>query len=301
MPSFRRRVTRLAFSTVSRVSPKLAGGLAFRLFCRTPPKQPRAAKAKEAYESGRVLLARAGAQPIAVRGPNGIVQVHRLPGSGAEKRRVLVLHGWGSRSEYLARLAIEINSSGAEVVMVDLPGHGGSAGRMLHLRLAVEAIADVDRELGPFDAAVAHSFGGATLMVAAGGVFPGVPKLKLRRLALVGAPTEIETLFAQVTRELRLTPAAGADLVRRAEVIAGVPLKALDAIPIARELDIPLLVVHAEDDKEVSAKHARRYEGTSPHLRFHWANGFGHRRIVSAPSVVAHVSSFLLEEETLAA
>lgn len=303
MPSFRRRVTRLAFSSLSKVSPATAGSLALTLFCRTPPKTPRGGKAREAFDGGRRLLAQAGVEsrPLVFSITGQTVMTHRLAPRGPDGKRVLVLHGWGSRSEYLARMALEIQATGAEVIMMDLPGHGGSSGRHLHLRSAAEAIAAVSRTYGPFDGAVAHSFGGASLMVAVGGVFPCVPRLEVGRIALVGAPTEIESRFAWISRELGLTPAASADLVRRAEGIGGVSLAALDTIPIARGLRVPILVVHAEDDKEVDVQHARRYEGATPTLRFHWANGFGHRRIVSAPSVVAHVASFLVDAEPLAA
>ncbi|SMC80734.1 alpha/beta fold hydrolase [Rhizobium sp. RU36D] len=303
MPSFRRRVTRLAFSTLSKVSPVTAGRLALALFCRTPPKSAKAGKARTALDTGRKLLAQAGvsSHPLAFSLTGQSVMTHRLAGASPSAKRVLVLHGWGSRSEYLARMALEIHATGAEVVMMDLPGHGGSSGRHLHLRSAAEAIAAVNRTYGPFDGAVAHSFGGASLMVAVGGVFPCVPRFDVGRIVLVGAPTEIESRFAWVSRELGLNSAASADLIRRAEGIGGVSLAALDTIPIARSLRVPILVVHAEDDKEVDVQHARRYEGATPTLRFHWANGFGHRRIVSAPSVVAHVASFLVDVEPRAA
>ena len=73
-------------------------------------------------------------------------------------------------------------------------------------------------------------------------------------------------------------------------------VEALDGVTIARRLGRPLLVVHAEDDKEVGADQARRYLGVADHIRHHWANGQGHRRIVSAPGVIDAVCDFLLRD-----
>ena len=51
---------------------------------------------------------------------------------------------------------------------------------------------------------------------------------------------------------------------------------------------LPILVIHAEDDKEVAFSNAEALaRGWGPHVRLMRANGSGHRRIVSAPEVTA--------------
>ena len=75
--------------------------------------------------------------------------------------------------------------------------------------------------------------------------------------------------------------------------LVGAQVEDLDGVSVARRIDRPLLVVHAEDDKEVNVGHAQRYIGVSPHVQHLWANGHGHRRIASAPEVIAAVASFL--------
>jgi pimeloyl-ACP methyl ester carboxylesterase len=57
-----------------------------------------------------------------------------------------------------------------------------------------------------------------------------------------------------------------------------------------------MLVLHAEDDKEVPALHARRYAASGPNVTLEWANGFGHRRIVSAEPVIDRIVQFLAED-----
>lgn len=293
MPSFLLQVTRLGFGGLGAVAPRLAESLAFRLFCRTPSRRPAGGKARQTFAEGEARLG--GAERIAIETKRGGVMAYRLEAAPAA-RRVLVVHGWGSRAEYLSALADGLNSAGLEVVLLDLPGHGRSYGRSLDMRKAAEAIAATEARLGPFDAAVGHSFGGAALMTAAGGIFPGIGHIAAPKLAVIGAPSEIIEVLRDFSSMLRLSPVVQHRLAGRAERTVGIPLKDFDTVGIARRLSRSMLVVHAEDDKEVGAHHARRYEGLGDHVRLHWANGYGHRRIVSAPEVIEAVAGFVLDE-----
>ncbi|MBR0555242.1 alpha/beta fold hydrolase [Ciceribacter sp. L1K23] len=288
MPPFLLKVTRLGVGGLGAVAPDLAGRLAWRLFRRTPSRRPAGEKARKAFDEGVRTLA--SAQRVAVPTGSGAVMTYRL--SCHDAPRVLIIHGWGSRAEYLAGLASGLRASGLDVTVLDLPGHGRSYGRALDMRLAAEAIAAVEKTLGPFDAAVGHSFGGASLLVAAGGIFPGIEAVRAPRLAVLGAPSQIEFIFEDFFAMVGLPPKAQRRLFGHAERRVGTTLEAFDTVTIARRLGRPLLVIHAEDDKEVHPRHARRYEGLGEHVRLEWANGHGHRRIVSAPEVIAAVAAF---------
>ena len=41
---------------------------------------------------------------------------------------------------------------------------------------------------------------------------------------------------------------------------------------------------------------ARRYAAAGPNVTLEWANGFGHRRIVSAEPVIDRIVAFLAED-----
>ncbi|WP_369523799.1 alpha/beta fold hydrolase [Sinorhizobium meliloti] len=114
---------------------------------------------------------------------------------GGRGPRVLVAHGWGSRSDYLATLIDGLLSSGAEVVALDLPGHGASPGRTLTMPQAVRAIDAAWRHFDGFDVGIGHSFGGASLACAAGAVLCDVPARVPGKLVLIGAPSEMTWLF----------------------------------------------------------------------------------------------------------
>ncbi|MGO7182056.1 alpha/beta hydrolase [Rhizobium brockwellii] len=293
MANFALDVTRLGFSALQAVSPDLAGRAAFQLFCRTPSPRPSGAKAKAAHAAGAALLA--SAERFTLRLGGGLqAHAYRLNGGARGKRkRYLVTHGWGSSAAYMAELVSMLSATGAEVVALDFPGHGRSGGRFLHMGLAVETIAAAQTRFGAFDAVIGHSFGGAALMVSAVGLLPGVASVTAERLALIGAPSEMAWLFTDFGRMVGLRPAAQAALENEVHRITGRRLEDFDVGGAAGGIGRPVLVIHAEDDKEVSPLHARRYGAAGESVRLLWANGFGHRRIIGAEAVLAAIAAFL--------
>ncbi len=250
MPSFPLKVTRLAFTQLEKVSPALTGRIAFELFCRTPSRRPKGAKAKQVFTAGRMRLGQASTVRLALT--RGMAAAHHLSstGGGAEARRFLVVHGWGSRAEYLSELATGLCQTGADVVVLDLPGHGASSGRRLDLKLAAEAIVAAERHFGRFDGVVGHSFGGAAVMMAAGRVFPDLAPLTAQRLVLIGSPSSMGEVFSGFASMVGLGRSSVGAMRHRAIQLVGAQVEDLDGVAVARRIDRPLLVVHAEDDKE---------------------------------------------------
>lgn len=295
MPSFALQVIRFGLLTVGTVSPRYAGRLAFRIFSTTPSRRPQGERARTVFATGTKRLQ--AAEPIAIDMPGcrKVMAYRFAPAEDGGKGRYLVAHGWGSESAYMAEMSAGIAAAGAEVISLDFPGHGGSSGRVLNMRLAVEAIAAAERRFGAFDAAIGHSFGGASLIIAATGLLPGIKPLSAGKLALIGSPSEMSWLFADFGKMMRLGSRVQSALEHEIEKVTGRGLYDFDAAGLGENFARPMLVVHAEDDKEVSAEHARRYAMAGPNVTLHWANGQGHRRIVSAPEVIERIVNFLDE------
>jgi pimeloyl-ACP methyl ester carboxylesterase len=296
MANFALEVTRLGFSLLQAVSPTLAGKAAFMMFCRTPPAKPKGEKAIAAHAAGAAKLA--GAERFLLRlGGGRRAHAYRLNGGAIGRRkRYLMTHGWGSSSSYMADLIAMLAGTGAEVIALDFPGHGRAGGRFLHMGLAVKAIAAAQARFGAFDAVIGHSFGGAALMVSATRVLGNVEPIGGDRIVLIGSPSAMRWLFVDFGRAIGLKPQAQAVLEGEVERVTGRRLDDVDAGTAAGTLHRPVLVVHAEDDKEVSALHARRYANAGANVRLFWANGFGHRRIVSAEPVLKTIAGFLAED-----
>ncbi|APG91373.1 alpha/beta fold hydrolase [Sinorhizobium americanum] len=296
MASFATKVIRLSLKAVSAVSPGAAGELAFRIFCLTPNRMPKNGKERALLGAAAPLMQQSRKVTLSFAGGWVFVRHFQRRGSGRGPR-VLLTHGWGSRSDYLAALIDGLLAAGAEVVALDWPGHGGSPGRSLTMPQAVRAIDAAWRHFDGFDVCIGHSFGGASLACAAGGVVCDLPARVPAKLVLIGAPSEMAWLFKGFGKMMALVPAAQAAFEGMVKRLSGRRVEDFDAAGVMAAHKKPVLVVHAEDDKEVSADHARRYAASGPHVELHWANGLGHRRIVSAPPVIEKIVAFLGERQ----
>ncbi len=293
MASFGLKVIRFGFAAAGRMAPAIGARLAYRLFCLTDSRKPKGEKQRQAHAAGRAILA--SARQVRLSLAAGSVMTHHVAAVDRTAPRVLVVHGWGSQAAYLARMAAGLSAAGLDVVVLDLPGHGLSSGRTLDIRRAVESILAASRQYGGFDAIIGHSFGGAASLTAVSGLLACYPKVKTGKLVLIGAPSRLDFIFEGFARMAGLSAAMLRRLEDEAERSIGAHPTAFDGVILAPKADIPVLVIHAEDDKEVSADHARRYEGLSDKIELVWANGLGHRRIVSDDGVISLVATWVRE------
>ena len=296
MASFPLTVIRSAFRLTDHLAPRFAGRLAFELFCRTP--HPDKVSDKEARALAQAAPFMAEARLHRLTTPTGCIAAYDFrPPAGTERRRtVLVIHGWRSRTDHMVAVIDALRREGARVIAIDLPGHGKSSGRRLNMANAVEAAGMAAEWFGPFDAVVGHSFGGAVAVNAVVGSIQGVPPLPAERLVLISAPNSMPTFFAEFGRMLELGPRSQTVLVNHVETLTGRPLEDFVGSLQLAECEVPTLVIHAPEDKEVPAANAWAYEKAGPHIRLVWAPGLGHRRILAAPGVIAELTNFVAGE-----
>ncbi len=292
MPSLSIKVTGRLVNLAGLVSPALAGRLAFDLFCSTRPAEPSTAKERQLFASGRQSMSQARLVRLIIVG--GEVACWHFPPIGQPSGQTfLVVHGWGSRTDYLHGLITSLRQTGAEVIGLDLPGHGKSGGRKLNIALAVDAIDAANRQFGPFDTMIGHSFGGFAAVMAAAGAMPDVPATPPGRLVLVAAPASAESVFAGFSKALGFTSRVRKALAKQAQRVVGLPVSWFSGPGMLADLNVETLVIHAEDDKEVPADAARAYEKAGPHVGIVWAYGLGHRRIINSPDVIGTILSFV--------
>jgi pimeloyl-ACP methyl ester carboxylesterase len=295
MASFGLKVIRGVFAAAEHVAPRLTGRAAFELFCRTPNAKVLSDGERRAVDRAAGFMAEARHHRLKAK--NGSVMVHEFrpePGRRAAGT-VLVIHGWRSRTEYMRTLIEGYRDAGYKVVSLDLPGHGQSQGRRLTLVSAVEAARLTGEWFGPFVAVVGHSFGGAVAANAVVGSVKNIPPLAAERLVLIAAPSSLPAIFDDFSRMLSVGRRSQAAMADRVERIAGRPLHEFVGDRQLASTPVPTLVIHAPDDREVSADHARLYAGAGDHVRLYWADGLGHRRILADRGVVERAIGFVAE------
>lgn len=267
--------------------------MAFRLFSTTRSNVPAKGKERKLFENSQATMQQAVKLLLPV--PEGQVAAHHFPPIGpASGKCYLVVHGWGSRIDYLQALVTALRQTGADVVGLDMPGHGGSSGRQLTVPLAVEAIDAAWHRFGRFDAMIGHSFGGFVSAMVAAGPHDWIRRRTPDKLVLIAAPVAAKHVFDGYAGMIGLTPRVHRALEEQARAIVGRPVEFFAADQMLATLpDLPVLVLHAEDDKEVPAGAARRYGRAGPHVAIEWVNGLGHRRIVSSPKAIEAIKTFL--------
>jgi alpha-beta hydrolase superfamily lysophospholipase len=294
MQSYLHKVAGQAINLTGVVSPSLAGRIAFGLFSSTSSPEPKSEKERKLLSLSRVAMREAELLMLPV--PAGMVATHRFPPIGEPNGKTcLVVHGWGSRIDYMQGLIRGLRQTGAVVVGLDLPGHGGSTGRRLTVPIAIDAIDAAWRQYGHFDAVIGHSFGGFVAAMSASGPADWLTRRTPDRLVLIAAPVAAEHVFSNFSGAMGFSRRVDTALDREVMRIAGQPIaffsagRMLEAMP-----QLPVLVLHADDDKEVSSRAAHLYAEAGPHVKLEWLNGLGHRRIVNSPATIDAIKKFLV-------
>lgn len=293
MTRFSLLILKHLFGTFEYVAPSLGGRVAFWLFCRTPDPRRLTEKERRILAQSREFMQQARRHSLTTS--HGEIVAYEFTNWGARRDgpAVLVLHGWRSRSEHMRVIVEALLQRGFRVVSVDLPGHGASGGRNLNIPKAVAAVSSAAQWLGPFDAMVGHSFGGAVALNAIAGSVAGIAPVRVRRLVTIASPNALPELFSQFGAFFGLGQRTQKALEGCVEDIAGTPLQAFVAADQLRQIQIPTLVIHAPEDKEVPASDASAMGGAGEHVTVVWAPGLGHRRILADGAIAARAAAFV--------
>lgn len=264
--------------------PESTAKLAFRLFSRVPRQRNPAMPP--------VLLA--GRKPATLQVHGGFVAAWHVSAPFPSGRRALLVHGWNSRSDHMTRLARALLDAGVDVVLLDLPGHGASSGRRMHLGKGVAAVDAAWRNYGPFDAVVGHSFGGVVALNSALGTAMCVPERRPDALVMIAAPDSMPEFFRRFGDFIGLPRRAQEALERKVLHIMGRTLDHFVCSEQLKETDLPVLVVHDGYDRDVPFADGIRMAAAGPHVAFHATNGLGHRRLLKDAGVLDAVTGFVI-------
>jgi pimeloyl-ACP methyl ester carboxylesterase len=206
---------------------------------------------------------------------------------GKSEKKILLSHGWSGRGTHLFKIANELINAGYSTISFDAPAHGKSSGRTTILPEFVETILEIERQFGPFEAAVGHSLGGMSLLNAT------KKGLAIHRLAIIGSGDIIQDILNDFIAKLKLKPSTSTQLRLHFEKKYHVDLEDYSAHKAAKEIAIPVLVIHDKNDTEVPVT-------AGIHIHQHLKNGqlvltegLGHRKILGNTEVIEKVVGFI--------
>jgi len=286
-PSLKRTTVRSIFSGLQALSPGLAAELASVAMFRTTRGR---AAAWEAEVSAR-------GERLWVEGPTGRLAVQRW-GQGP---LVVLVHGWNGRASQLSGFVQPLVDAGYQVVSFDAPGHGASAGHrssMLDFARAFDVVVDSVRPFfQPLAGIIAHSMGGAAVTLALSRAGQGARSVESNlgepRLVFIAPPIDVRDFVVTVSSELGLSEAARHALERVVEKRTGERIDDLHAVPLARTMTAPLLIIHDEQDRAVPVACGATLAEAWPGAELARTQGLGHNRILRAPPAIARAVAFV--------
>lgn len=266
---------RLAFRFLAPLAPVRAGARARRLFLTPPRRRFRDAE----------LAALEEASPFTVPMSTGRIVGWRW--GRKEDPAVVLVHGWGGRAAQLRGYVRPLLARGYSVVAFDAPGHGMTGGRessLVHMAAALEAVL---RHLGPVEAIIGHSLGGAvTGYVMAQGA-------QVRKAVLLAPPASLTEYSHRFARLLRLPEGVRALMQAQIERRLGIRWGDFEVEATAPKLRQPALIVHDVDDRDNPSRDGERYAQHWRGARLIATQGLGHRGALHDSAVINEVVGFI--------
>lgn len=276
-----------ALQRLDRVFPSLAARVAVDWMFRT--RRPRV----EAWE--RELSE--SAERLSLSGPSGPLAVYRW-GRGP---LVLLVHGWNSRATQLGAFVPKLVAEGFQVVAFDAPGHGESAGAessVVAFASAFDAVVDAVRPFcQPIHGIIAHSLGGSAVTFAIRRAPSegehGDAALSRTRLVFIAPPTDMREVTGQFSSALGLGDRTLSVMQQVAERRLRTRFDDVHTVRLAADMQLPLLVLHDEQDRAVSIDHSRRLAEAWPEAELGVTSGLGHNRILRDEATVKRAIEFV--------
>jgi pimeloyl-ACP methyl ester carboxylesterase len=269
---------RLGLDGLSRVSPSL-GGRASLFFFRRAFGRARVRESElSVHRAAFVDRFRSG----------GLDVVTYRWGSG--ERPVLLLHGWKSRSSRFALTVAALVERGYSPVSFDAPGHGDSVGGGSTVLDYQVVSRHLQQRYGPFESVIAHSFGVLAAFYAIG------QGLRTKSLVALGGVSSFPFLVDEFARLTGIGP--GAKTALRASISRHLfphldPWSSFDATRTTEAVDIPILVIHDEDDPTVPVAHSTILKDAfGPQLRAIRTQGLGHH-LMSKEQLLPEILAFV--------
>lgn len=263
---------------ISFFSPKLATLFAAKLF--TSPIKHRIPKRELEMDSKSIQ------KLIEIPSINKKVVLYQY---GKSDKKILLVHGWSGRGTQLFKIADELVKAGYCTISFDAPAHGKSPGRATIMSEFVETILEIDKQFGPFEAAVGHSLGGMSLLNAVKKGF------KIATLAIIGSGDIVQDILDDFVAKLEMKPSTSSQLRFHFEKKYKQEMDSYSGYKSAMEISIPVLVIHDKNDPEVSVNAGINIHNHLKNGTLFLTEGLGHRKILGNPEVIEIVARFIKE------
>ena len=210
---------------------------------------------------------------------------------GYSKKKILLVHGSSGRSTQLFAFADKLLENGYMVISFDGPAHGKSTGRTTMMPEFLKTIEKINTTFGPFEAAIGHSFGAISLYNAASNF------LTIKALIAIGSGDKISNIISNFAKNLYLKEKSARKIQSGLEKKWMIHMDDFASSTVAKNIKIPVLVIHDKNDGDVPVSCAYRIRQNLEKGRLLITNGLGHTKILRNKEVVNKSVEFIIQNE----
>lgn len=208
---------------------------------------------------------------------------------GKSDKKILLVHGWSGRGTQLVKIADELVNLGYSTISFDAPAHGKSKGNSSIMVEFIASILELEKQFGPFEFAIGHSLGGMSILNAIR------ENLNIKKAVIIGSGDIIQDIINDFIKKLKLKPEIGIKLRDYFEKKYKVKMDYYSASNAAKEVSIPVLIIHDENDIDVNIKSAYHIKENLKNSELMITKNLGHRKILGNTEVIKRIVEYIKE------
>jgi pimeloyl-ACP methyl ester carboxylesterase len=206
---------------------------------------------------------------------------------GYSKRKVLLVHGWSGRGTQLYKIADKLLENGFMTISFDAPAHGESEGKYTMMTEFITIAKFLEEKYGSFEFAVGHSLGGMAVL---NSIKEG---LSIKKAIIIGSGDIITDIITVFVNKIELNQRMVEKMKRFFYNKFGENIDDYSASIAAKSVEIPVLIIHDTEDREVPVSCAHNIRQNTEQGELLITNGLGHTRILKDDFVIKSIVEFI--------
>ena len=207
---------------------------------------------------------------------------------GNSNKKILLVHGWSGRGTQLVKIADAFLENGYSTISFDAPAHGKSGTKTTLMIEFIESILEVEKAYGPFEFAVGHSLGGMSILNA---IKKG---LQVKKAVVIGSGNSVINIVNTFVEKIGLPNKVAVIMRNSFEKKYHFDMESFSAYEAAKEVKIPILVIHDNDDDDIPVSEAHHLAENLSDKEVLITNNLGHRKILGDSTVITKIVEFLM-------
>lgn len=206
---------------------------------------------------------------------------------GSSGKKVLLVHGWSGRGTQLFKIADELLKNGYSTISFDAPAHGKANGNKSLLPEFVASILELQKQFGSFEFAIGHSLGSMSILKA---ITEG---LLIKKAVIIGSGDVIQDIIDDFIRKIKLSKKVGLLMKNYFEKKSGRSMQSLSSYISAKQVLIPVLIIHDKQDADVNVSCALNIHHHLKGSELMLTENLGHRKILGDKKVIEKIINYL--------